>query len=303
MSGRNVVFIFIVLAAVLVLSNSLYVIKETERGVLLQFGEVVNPNIQPGLHIKIPFVNNVRKFDARVLTVDSTPERFFTQEKKALIVDSYAKFKVSDTSKFYTATNGEESRAMALLAQRINNGLRNQVAIRTIQEVVSGERDELMQALTEELTIVAQEELGVEVIDVRVKQIDLPPDVSESVYQRMNAEREKEAREHRSQGQELGEGIRAAADREVTVLEANAYRDSQLIRGEGDASATRVYAEAFNADPEFYAFTRSLKAYQDAFQGSGDIMLLQPDSEFFRYLKDSGGGQVKPSSGKAEVAN
>jgi membrane protease subunit HflC len=294
MSGRNVTFIFIALAALLLLSNSLYVIKETERGVLLQFGEVVNPNIEPGLHIKIPFVNNVRKFDGRILTVDSTPERFFTQEKKALIVDSYAKFKVSDTEKFYTATNGEESRAMTLLAQRINNGLRNQVAIRTIQEVVSGERDELMQALTEELTVVAQEGLGVEVIDVRVKQIDLPPDVSESVYQRMNAEREKEAREHRSQGQELAEGIQAAADREVTVLKANAYRDSELIRGEGDATATGIYAEAFNVDPEFYSFTRSLRAYQDAFQGNSDIMLLQPDSEFFRYLKDSSGGkQVK----------
>ena len=291
MSGRNVVFIFIALSLLLMASKSLYVIKETERGVLLRFGEVVKPNIEPGLHVKIPFVNNVRKFDGRILTVDSTPERFFTQEKKALIVDSYAKFKVSDTEKFYTATNGEESRAMALLAQRINNGLRNQVAIRTIQEVVSGERDELMQALTEEMTIVAQQELGVEVVDVRVKQIDLPPDVSESVYRRMNAEREKEAREHRSQGQELGEGIRAAADREVTVLEANAYRDSELIRGEGDATATSTYAAAFTQDPECYSFTRSLRAYQDAFRGNGDIMLLQPDSEFFRYLKDPKGGK------------
>ena len=291
MSGRNIVIIFIALTVLVLASKSLYVIKETERGVLLQFGEVVNPDIKPGLHIKIPFVNNVRKFDGRVLTVDSTPERFFTQEKKALIVDSYAKFKVSDTAKFYTATNGEESRAMALLSQRINDGLRNQVAIRTIQEVVSGERDELMQALTEELTIVAQEGLGVEVVDVRVKQIDLPPDVSESVYRRMNAEREKEAREHRSQGQELAEGIRAAADREVTVLKANAYRDSELIRGEGDAKATGIYADAFDNDPEFYSFTRSLRAYQDAFHGNGDIMLVQPDSEFFRYLKDSKGGQ------------
>ena len=291
MSGRNVVFIFVALSLLLIASKSLFVIKETERGVLLRFGEVVNSNIEPGLHLKIPFVNNVRKFDGRVLTVDSTPERFFTQEKKALIVDSYAKFKVSDTEKFYTATNGEESRAMALLAQRINNGLRNQVAIRTIQEVVSGERDELMQALTAEMTLVAQQELGVEVVDVRVKQIDLPPDVSESVYRRMNAEREKEAREHRSQGQELGEGIRAAADREVTVLEANAYRDSELIRGEGDATATATYAAAFTQDPEFYSFTRSLRAYQDAFQGNGDIMLLQPDSEFFRYLKDPKGGK------------
>tara|TARA_R110002072_G_scaffold213_8_gene1499 strand:- start:921 stop:1811 length:891 start_codon:yes stop_codon:yes gene_type:complete len=296
MSGRNVTLIFIALAVLLLLSNSLYVIKETERGVLLQFGEVVNPNLQPGLHIKIPFVNNVRKFDGRVLTVDSTPERYFTQEKKALIVDSYAKFKVSDTEKFYTATNGEESRANTLLAQRINDGLRNQVAIRTIQEVVSGERDELMEALTEELTVVAQEGLGVEVIDVRVKKIDLPPDVSESVYRRMNAEREKEAREHRSQGQELAEGIQAAADREVTVLKANAYRDSELIRGEGDAIATRIYADAFNVNPEFYSFTRSLKAYQNAFQGNGDIMLVQPDSEFFRYLKDPHGGTEKETN-------
>ena len=291
MSGRNVTFILIAVLVLFIASNSLYVIKETERGVLLQFGEVVNPNIQPGLHGKIPFVNNVRKFDGRVLTVDSQPERFFTQEKKALIVDSYAKFRVSDTSKFYTATNGEEARAMGLLAQRINDGLRNQVAVRTIQEVVSGERDELMADLTAELTIVAQEELGVEVVDVRVKQIDLPPDVSESVYRRMNAEREKEAREHRSQGQELAEGIRAAADREVTVLKANAYRDAELIRGEGDAIATATYADAFTQDPEFYSFTRSLRAYQDSFQGSGDVMLIQPDSEFFRYLKDSKGGK------------
>ena len=289
MSGRNMTFMVIAALIVLVASNSLYVIKQTERGVLLQFGEVVNPDLQPGLHIKIPFVNNVRKFDGRLITVDSQPERFFTQEQKALMVDSYAKFKIKDTEKFYTATNGEMARAMGLLAQRINNGLRNQVAIRTIQEVVSGERDQLMQDLTAELTVVAQESLGVEVVDVRVKQIDLPTDVSESVYQRMNAEREKEAREHRSQGQELAEGIRAAADREVTVLQANAYRDAELVRGEGDATATRTYAEAFNQDSEFYAFTRSLQAYQQSFKGGGDMLLIQPDSEFFRYLKNSKG--------------
>jgi membrane protease subunit HflC len=290
MSGRNVTFILLVVVLLFVASNALYVIKETERGVLLQFGEVVNPDIQPGLHVKIPFVNNVRKFDGRILTVDSQPERFFTQEKKALIVDSYAKFKVADTQKFYTATNGEESRAMGLLAQRINDGLRNQVAVRTVQEVVSGQRDQLMIDLAEKLNDVALAELGVQLVDVRVKQIDLPPDVSESVYRRMNAEREKEARELRSQGQELAEGIRAAADREVTVITANAYRDSELLRGEGDAEATRIYADAFNQDPEFYSFTRSLRAYQDAFQGSGDVLLLRPDSEFFRYLKDPKGG-------------
>jgi len=291
MSGRTVFTILLAALVLLVVSNSVYIIKETQRGVLLQFGEVVEPDLKPGLHFKIPFVNNVRKFDGRLLTVDSQAERFFTQEQKALMVDSYAKFRVADTEKYYTATNGEETRAMALLAQRINNGLRNGVAVRTIQEVVSGERDLLMQEITEELNTVAQKELGVEVVDVRVKQIDLPQDVSESVYRRMNAEREKEAREHRSQGQELAEGIRAAADREVTVIQANAYRDSELIRGEGDAEATRIYAEAFNQDPEFYAFTRSLKAYRDSFQGSGDLLLLEPDSQFFRYLKSPEGAK------------
>ncbi|MFV0277310.1 MAG: protease modulator HflC [Parahaliea sp.] len=291
---RNMMAILLAMLGLIVFSNSVFVVRETERAVMLQFGEVVRPNIAPGLHWKIPFVNNVRRFDGRVLTVDSQPERFFTQEKKAVIVDSYAKFRVADTAKFYTATNGEESRAMGLLSQRINDGLRNQVAARTIQEVVSGERDQLMENITNKLNEVALDELGVEVVDVRVKQIDLPPDVSESVYRRMNAEREKEAREHRSQGQELAEGIRAAADREVTVIEANAYRDAEQIRGDGDAQATAVYADAFNRDPEFYAFTRSLRAYQDAFQNSGDVLLLQPDSEFFRYLKDSHGGRKSP---------
>ncbi len=293
MSGRSVSVIFFAVFALFIANNSLYIMKETERGVLLRFGEVVNPNIAPGLHAKIPFVNNVRKFDGRILTVDAQAERFLTQEKKAVIVDSYAKFQVADTSKFYTATNGEESRAMGLLAQRINNGLRNQVGKRTIQEVVSGERDQLMMDLTIELNKMAQEELGVVVVDVRVKKIDLPPDVSESVYRRMNAEREKEAREHRSQGQELAEGIRAAADREVTVLKANAYRDAEQVRGDGDALATGVYAASFSQDPEFYAFTRSLRAYQDSFENSGDLLLIQPDSDFFKYLKDSSGGKGK----------
>lgn len=289
MSGRNMTILLLVAVVILILSNTLFVIKQTERGVMLRFGEIVVPDLQPGLHWKIPFVNSVRKFDGRILSVDSQPERFFTQEQKALIVDSFAKFRVSDTEKFYTATNGEMPRAMALLSQRINNGLRNQVAIRTIQEVVSGERDQLMNDITAELTVVAQESLGVEVVDVRVKRIDLPPDVSESVYQRMNAEREKEAREHRSQGRELAEGIRAAADRQVTVLKANAYRDAELIRGEGDATAAAIYAQAFNQDKEFYAFTRSLRAYEDSFSGGGDVLLIEPEGDFFRYLNNPQG--------------
>ncbi|MEE4278459.1 MAG: protease modulator HflC [Halieaceae bacterium] len=290
MSGRTMTLSLLAVLVLFVASNSLYVIKETERGVLLRFGQVVDGDLKPGLHIKIPFVNNVRKFDGRVLTLDSQPERFFTQEQKALIIDSYAKYRIADTATFYTATNGEDARAAGLLSQRVNDGLRNQVAIRTIQEVVSGERDQLMNIITRKLDEVARTELGVEVVDVRVKQIDLPPEVSESVYRRMNATREKEARERRSQGQELAEGIRAAADREVTVIRANAYREAEQIRGRGDAEATRIYAEAFGADPEFYSFTRSLRAYQDAFQNRGDVLIIEPDSDFFRYLKDRNGG-------------
>jgi len=275
---------------IIVASNSLYVVKETQRGVLLKFGEVVNPNLAPGIHFKVPFVNNVRLFDGRILTVDSPAERFFTQEKKALIVDSYAKFRVLDTATYYTATNGEEARAAGLLAQRINDGLRNEVAVRTVQEVVSGSRDEVMESITQRLSEVAATELGVEVIDVRVKKIDLPPDVSNSVYRRMNAEREKEARELRSEGQELAEGIRASADREVTVLEANAFREAEMVRGLGDAEATRIYADAYNQDPEFYAFVRSLKAYQETFNAGSDIMVIDPDNQFYQYLRSQNAG-------------
>ena len=275
----------------IVLSNAVFVISETQRGVLLKFGEVVNSDLEPGLHFKIPFVDSVRKFDGRILTVDSTPERFFTQEQKQLIVDSYAKFRVVDTAKYYTATSGEEFRAAALLSQRINDDLRNQVAGRSVQEVVSGERDQLMEAVKSRLNETVLTELGVEVIDVRVKKIDLPNEVSQSVYRRMNAEREKEARELRSEGKEIAEGMRAEADRKVTVIEAEAVREAEIIRGDGDATATRIYADSFNRDPEFYAFTRSLNAYQQTFANGSDIMLLQPDSQFFQYLRDPKAGK------------
>ena len=275
----------------IVLSNAVFVISETQRGVLLKFGEVVNSDLEPGLHFKIPFVDSVRKFDGRILTVDSTPERFFTQEQKQLIVDSYAKFRVVDTAKYYTATSGEEFRAAALLSQRINDDLRNQVAGRSVQEVVSGERDQLMEAVKSRLNETVLTELGVEVIDVRVKKIDLPNEVSQSVYRRMNAEREKEARELRSEGKEIAEGMRAEADRKVTVIEAEAVRDAEIIRGDGDATATGIYADSFNRDPEFYAFTRSLNAYQQTFANGSDIMLLQPDSQFFQYLRDPRAGK------------
>lgn len=273
------------------LSNAVFVIDETQRGVKLKFGEVVEADLKPGLGWKVPFVDSVRKFDGRILTVDSTPERFFTQEQKQLIVDSYAKFRIVDTAKYYTATSGEEFRAAALLSQRINDDLRNQVAGRSVQEVVSGERDQLMEAVKARLNETVLAELGVEVIDVRVKKIDLPNEVSQSVYRRMNAEREKEARELRSEGKEIAEGMRAEADRKVTVIEAEAVRDAEIIRGNGDATATRIYADSFNRDPEFYAFTRSLNAYQQTFASGSDIMLLQPDSQFFQYLRDPKAGK------------
>lgn len=283
MSKQNLLGTIVFLGFV-VLSNSVFIVSETQRGVLLKFGEVVRADLQPGLHWKVPFVDSVRKFDGRILTVDSTPERYFTQEQKQLIVDSYAKFRIIDTAKYFTATSGEEFRAAALLSQRINDDLRNQVAGRTVQEVVSGERDQLMEAVKARLNQTVLTELGVEVIDVRVKKIDLPNEVSQSVYRRMNAEREKEAKELRSEGKEIAEGMRAEADRKVTVIEAEAVRDAEIIRGDGDATATGIYANSFNRDPEFYAFTRSLNAYQQTFASGRDIMLLQPDSQFFQYL-------------------
>ena len=283
MSKQNLLGTIVFLGFV-VLSNSVFIVSETQRGVLLKFGEVVRADLQPGLHWKVPFVDSVRKFDGRILTVDSTPERYFTQEQKQLIVDSYAKFRIIDTAKYYTATSGEEFRAAALLSQRINDDLRNQVAGRTVQEVVSGERDQLMEAVKARLNQTVLTELGVEVIDVRVKKIDLPNEVSQSVYRRMNAEREKEAKELRSEGKEIAEGMRAEADRKVTVIEAEAVRDAEIIRGDGDATATGIYANSFNRDPEFYAFTRSCNAYQQTFARGRDIMLLQPDSQFFQYL-------------------
>jgi membrane protease subunit HflC len=236
-------------------------------------------------------INEVRKFDARVRTSDAPSERFLTLEKKAVIVDSFAKFKVDNVQTYYTATSGDERRAEELLKERINNGLRNEISKRTLHEVVSGERDELMHVLTERLNKVAQEELGVSVIDVRVKRIDLPPEVSQSVYNRMNTERDIEAREHRAKGQELAVGIRADADKQREVLLAEAYGKAEEVRGEGDALAARIYAAAYTKDKDFYEFSRSMSAYQRTFSNKGDILLIQPDSEFFKYLNNSSGAR------------
>jgi membrane protease subunit HflC len=284
-------FGILIVAALLILlaANSLFIVKQTERAVLLRFGEVVDADVPVGLHVKIPWVHSVRKFDGRIITLDAPPQRFLTVEKKPLDVDFYAKWRIKDTATFYTSTNGDEKRTGDLLAQRVNTGLRNQFGERTMHEVVSGERDLLMTELTANLNKIANKEFGIEVIDVRVKRIDLPAQVSESVFARMKSEREREAREHRSTGREQAEVIRAAADREKTVLEANAYRDAEKLRGEGDAAAAAIYAQAFGKDPEFYAFVRSLNAYRDSFSERSDLLVLDPGSEFFKYLNSSRG--------------
>ncbi len=291
MTNKSLALLLGLAALVIVLANTLFIVKETERAVLLEFGRLVNVDIKPGLHIKKPLINEVRKFDARILTVDARPEDFLNAEKKGMKVDSFAKWRISDVGTYYTATNGEQSRAARLIAQRVNEGLRNQFGKRTLHEVVSGERDQLMQELVTSLTPQMQAELGVELIDVRVKRIDLPDKVSGAVFDRMRTGREREAREHRSKGNEQAEVIRADADRQRTVIEAEAYRDSEKIRGDGDAQAAATYAAAYNKDPEFYSFTRSLNAYKKTFNNKGDLMLVDPDGDFFRYLKDSSGAK------------
>ncbi|MEQ8406660.1 MAG: protease modulator HflC [Gammaproteobacteria bacterium] len=283
---KNFVAIGLVLLVVLVTANSLFVVKETERAVMLQFGELVDADLAPGLHVKLPWVNTVRKFDGRIQTEDSMPERFLTLEQKALEVDSYAKWRILDVGQFYVSTRGSTSRAGALLAERINDGLRDQIGARNLQEVVAGERDQLMVDLTAELNETTASDIGIEVIDVRVKRIDLPDDVRSSVYERMITERNREAQELRSRGEELAIGIRADAERQAVIFEAEAYRDAERIRGDGDATATAVYAEAFQKDPEFYAFTRSLNSYRETFSSKGDFLLLDPQSDYFKYLRN-----------------
>lgn len=282
--------VLIAIALLVMLANSsLYVVKETEKAVKLRFGRIVEPDIAPGIYVKIPFADDVRKFDSRILTYDAEPASFLTAEKKRLIVDAFAKWRIVDVATYYKATGGEETIAHSRLADRVNDGLRNQFGTRTLHEAVSGERDQLMANITRDLNDRVRESLGIEVIDVRVKRIDLPPEVSEQVFRRMQAEREKEARELRSKGKEAAERIRADADRQETVIAANAYRDSETTRGAGDAEASRIYATAYQQDPEFYAFSRSLLAYRKAFANKGDVMLIDPDSDFFSYLKNKGG--------------
>ncbi len=282
---KTFILVGLVFLVLVIGGNSLFVVKQTERAVMLQFGEIVQADIQPGIHVKIPWVNTVRIFDGRILTEDSPQQRFLTLEQKFLEVDSFAKWRIKDVRQFYVSTGGDIAVAGSRLAERINDGLRDQIGARNLQEVVAGERDQLMLALTVELNETTVADLGLEVIDVRVKRIDLPDDVRQSVYDRMITERNREAQDHRSRGEELAIGIRADAERQAIIYGAEAYRDAEQIRGQGDAEATGIYADAYNKDPEFYAFTRSLNAYRKTFSSKGDVLLLDPDSDFFRYLK------------------
>jgi membrane protease subunit HflC len=272
----------------LLLYSSTFIVYQRETALRLRLGEIVETDYEPGLHFMAPIVNSVIKFDRRIQTLDSRPERFLTKEKKDVIVDSYTKWRISNVAQFYRSSGGDAAIAGRLLSERINTGLRNEFGKRTIQEVVSGEREQIMDLLTKDLDLKANE-VGVEIVDIRVKRIDLPPEVSESVYERMRAERERVAKDLRALGAEAAEGIRADADRQRTVILADAYRQAEELRGEGDAKAAETYATAYQKDPDFYSFYRSLKGYRAVFQGGGDTLVLQPDSEFFRFFKDQKG--------------
>lgn len=287
MSNKSLTALIVGVVLAIVLWNSFYIVSQTERAVMLRFGRIVEPDVKPGLHMKIPYVNSVRKFDARLMTLDSTTSRFLTLEKKALMVDSYAKWRVDDAERFYTATSGMKQIADERLARRLEAALRDQFGKRTLHESVSGQRDELMGMVTNSLNRAAQQELGIEVVDVRVKAIDLPREVNRSVFERMSSEREREAREHRAKGKELAEGIRADADRQRRVLLAEAFREAEELRGDGDAQAAAIYAAAYGQDSEFYSFHRSLQAYRDSFASKEDVLVLDPKSDFFRYLESA----------------
>jgi membrane protease subunit HflC len=274
----------------LVIWASVFTVDERQKAILFKFGEILSSDFEPGLHLKMPVINNVRKFDQRILTIDQQPERFLTAEKKDLIVDSFVKWRIANVEQYFKTTQGDENRAGQLLYQNINNGLRDEFGKRTVQEVIAGDRTEIMKIMTAEATEKAQT-LGIEVIDVRIKKIDLPARVSDSVYRRMRAERERVARDFRSKGAEAAERIRADADRQRSVILAEAYRDSEIVRGEGDAKATDIYAGAFSKDEDFFRFHRSVNAYKNNFSSAEDIILLQPDSEFFRYFNESRGSQ------------
>jgi len=281
--AKGLIGILLVVAVVIV-SFSIFTVNERERAILFRLGEIVKTDFEPGLHWKTPFVNNVRKFDSRIQTLDAEPERYLTGEKKNLIVDSFVKWRIQDVANYFTATGGDAVRANLRLSQIVKDGLRGEFAKRTINEAVSGERLQIMTLITKQANAEA-EAFGIEIVDVRIKRIDFPSEISDSVYRRMRAERERVAKDLRSRGAESAEKIRAEADRQRTVIIADAFRDAEVLRGEGDAVATEIYAVAYGKDIEFYSLYRSLNAYKRVFANKSDILVIEPDSEFFKYFK------------------
>ena len=278
-----------IVGLLIIMLSSTFTLHETERAVLLRFSEIVSADLRPGLHFKLPFIDVVRRFDGRIQTLTTTPETYFTVEKKPLLVDSFVKWVIRDVDLYFQVTGGDSINAERLIRERVITGLRNQISRRGMRDVVSGERDQLARDLTREVNVAIRKEFGIQVIDVRVKRIELPSEVSESVYRRMISERNIEARQYRARGSEKALGIRAGADREAVVITANAYRTAEQIRGDGDAKSASIYAAAYNNDPEFYSFYRSLGAYRRTFGSKSDVLLLDPNSRFFRYMRDSGG--------------
>lgn len=279
-------------AIAIVLLSSVYIVDQRETGIKFKFREIVESNIQPGLHFKIPFVNTVKTFSNQILTLDANPEQFLTSEKKYVVVDFFVKWRIADTATFYRSTGGGQiSEARRLLEQIMKDGLRNEFSRRSIEQALSEERGAIMQGLQGKSNDVSKQ-LGINIVDVRVSRIDFPDTVSKSVFERMRSERKQVAQDFRSRGQEEAERIRAKADRESTIIEANAYSDAEKVRGEGDAKAAEIYATAYQKDAEFYAFYRSLKAYRGSLGKSNDVIVLEPDSEFFNYFKQSETGSA-----------
>ncbi len=281
--GQNKILI-LVAALFFLVSASVFTVSETERAIKFRLGEVIDSEFEPGLHFKMPFINNVKKFDSRILTMDSKPERFLTSEKKNVIVDSFVKWKIADVKTFYTSVSGDIGQANIRLDQIIKDAFRSEFSKRKIKQLVSTDRNAIRASLIKSSSPLAFK-LGIKIIDVQVKRIDLPSEVSSSVFRRMEAERERVAREFRSQGKEAAERIRADADKQREIILANAFRDAEKLRGAGDAIAADIYARAYGEDLEFFTFYRSMNAYKRTFRNAGDMLVVEPDSEFFKYFK------------------
>ena len=278
----------VAIVALVIAALSMFIVDQRQNAIVFRLGEVIDIKKDPGLYFKVPLLDNVRTYDVRIVTIDSSePERFLTSEKKNVLVDLFVKWRITDVRQFYVSVGGDEFRAEQRLLQTINDGLRAEFGNRTVHDVVSGERDQIMELMRAKANEDASK-IGVEVLDVRLKRVELPQEVNEAVYRRMEAERKRVANELRSTGAAESEKIRADADRQREVILAEAYRDAQRIRGEGDAKATATYARAYSQDAEFYAFYRSLEAYKQSFQNRSDVLVLEPNSEFFKYLRSSG---------------